>query len=46
MILEMVPEYIAEEAEAARAWFAQDQSSEFKITDIVDPVNSPAVSKL
>lgn len=40
MISEIVPEHLAEEAEAARAWFAQDQSSEFKITGIVDPVDS------
>jgi hypothetical protein len=45
MISEIVPEHIAEEAEAARAWFAQDQSSEFKITGIIDPENSPAEGK-
>ena len=45
MISEIVPEHLAEEAEAARAWFAQDQSSEFKITGIVDPVDSPDEGK-
>jgi hypothetical protein len=45
MISEIVPEHLAEEAEAARAWFAQDQSSEFKITGIVDPDSWPAEEK-
>ena len=45
MILETVPAHLVEQAEAARAWFAQDQSSEFKITGIVDPVDSPVEGK-
>ena len=45
MISEIVPEHLSEEAEAARAWFAQDQSSEFKITGIVDPESWPAEGK-
>ncbi len=34
---EVIPDALAAEAEAARAWFARDQSVEFKLTGIVDP---------
>lgn len=36
-IEESIPAHLAEEAEAARAWFSRDQGSEFKLTGIVDP---------
>jgi hypothetical protein len=32
-----IPESLAAEAEAARAWFAAKNGSEFKLTGIVDP---------
>lgn len=34
---ESIPAHLADEAEAARAWFARDRGSEFKLTGIVDP---------
>ena len=36
-IEETIPDPLAAEAEAARAWFAAEQASEFKLTGIVDP---------
>ena len=36
-IEETIPEALAAEADAARAWFARDRGSEFKLTGIVDP---------
>ncbi len=32
-----IPANLVDEAEAARAWFARDRSTEFKLTGIVDP---------
>ncbi len=37
---ETIPEAVAAEAEAARAWFAGAQGSPFKLTGIVDPEGS------
>ena len=37
VIQEIVPEALSDEAEAARSWFAHQQSAEFKLTAIVDP---------
>ena len=34
---ETIPSHLAEEAEAARAWFSRDRGSEFKLTGILDP---------
>ncbi len=34
---ESIPANLVDEAEAARAWFARDRGSEFKLTGIVDP---------
>ncbi|MBW2694027.1 MAG: hypothetical protein JRE57_15575 [Deltaproteobacteria bacterium] len=34
---EIIPDGLAAEAEAARAWFVRDQSTDFKLTGIVDP---------
>ena len=34
---EAIPANLADEAEAARAWFARDRGTEFKLTGIVDP---------
>ncbi len=36
-IEEVIPEALVAEAEAARAWFVREQSTEFKLTGIVDP---------
>ncbi len=36
-ILESIPHEFQADAEAARAWFSEDQGSEFKLTGIVDP---------
>lgn len=36
-ILESIPSELQADAEAARAWFSNDQGSEFKLTGIVDP---------
>jgi hypothetical protein len=36
-VQETIPSALATEAEAARAWFARDKSTEFKLTGIVDP---------
>ncbi len=36
-IEEIIPDALAEEAEAARAWFSQERGSDFKLTGIVDP---------
>ncbi len=37
VIEEVIPDAFAAEAEAARLWFAREQSAEFKLTGIVDP---------
>ena len=37
VIEEVIPDAFAAEAEAARLWFAREQSTEFKLTAIVDP---------
>ncbi len=34
---ESIPSYLAEVAEAARAWFSSHEGSDFKLTGIVDP---------
>ncbi len=34
---ESIPANLADEAEAARAWFTRDRGTEFKLTGIVDP---------
>ena len=34
---ESIPTNLVDEAEAARAWFARDRGTEFKLTGIVDP---------
>lgn len=34
---ETIPDALAAEAEAARAWFSKERGSEFKLTGIVDP---------
>ena len=34
---ETIPAHLVDEAEAARAWFSQEQGSEFELTGIVDP---------
>ncbi len=34
---EVIPDALAAEAEAARVWFVREQSTEFKLTGIVDP---------
>ena len=39
---ETIPDRVAAEAEAARAWFAHDHESNFKLTGIVDPEESLA----
>ncbi len=39
---ETIPDRVAAEAEAARAWFAHEQESDFKLTGIVDPQASLA----
>jgi hypothetical protein len=36
-IEETIPDELVAEAEAARAWFANDRNAEFKLTGIVDP---------
>ncbi len=36
-VVEVIPDAFAAEAEAARLWFAREQSTEFKLTGIVDP---------
>ena len=36
---EVIPDGLAAEAEAARAFFAESQRSDFKLTGIVDPEN-------
>ena len=36
-IEEIIPDALAGEAEAARAWFSQERGSDFKLTGIVDP---------
>ena len=38
---ETIPSHLAEEAEAARAWFSRDRGSEFKVTGILDPESLP-----
>ncbi len=38
---ETIPAHLVDAAEAARAWFSQDQGSEFKLTGIVDPEAVP-----
>ena len=37
VIEEVIPDAFAAEAEAARLWFTREQSTEFKLTGIVDP---------
>ncbi len=37
VVEEVIPDAFAAEAEAARLWFAREQSTEFKLTGIVDP---------
>ena len=39
-VVEIIPDFIVAEAEAARAWFAREQDSEFNLTGIVDPDES------
>ena len=39
-IEETIPDRVAAEAEAARAWFAHEHESDFKLTGIVDPEES------
>ena len=39
---ETIPDRVAAEAEAARAWFANEHGSDFKLTGIVDPEESLA----
>ncbi len=34
---ECIPSNLVDEAEAARAWFARDRGTDFKLTGIVDP---------
>ena len=34
---ESIPAKLVDEAEAARAWFARDRGTDFKLTGIVDP---------
>ena len=41
-IEETIPDQVAAEAEAARAWFAHQHQSEFKLTGIVDSEESLA----
>lgn len=41
-VVETIPEPMAAEAEAARAWFARERNSEFKLSGIVDPDDSLA----
>jgi len=36
-IEESIPANLVDEAEAARAWFARDRGTDFKLTGIVDP---------
>ena len=36
-IEETIPDTLAAEAEAARAWFSRERGSDFKLTGIVDP---------
>jgi len=36
-VVEIIPDELAAEAEAARVWFVREQSTEFKLTGIVDP---------
>ena len=36
-VVENIPEPVAAEAEAARAWFAHKNEVDFKLTGIVDP---------
>jgi hypothetical protein len=36
-VVELIPDALAAEAEAARDWFVREQSIEFKLTGIVDP---------
>ena len=36
-VVESIPANLVDEAEAARAWFARDCGTEFKLTGIVDP---------
>lgn len=40
-IQETIPDHLVEAAEAARASFSAKQGSEFKLTGIVDPAESP-----
>ena len=40
-IEETIPPHLADEAEAARAWFSRDRGSEFKLTGILDPETLP-----
>jgi hypothetical protein len=37
VVEEVIPDAFAAEAEAARLWFTREQSTEFKLTGIVDP---------
>ena len=39
-IHESIPAHVAQEAEAARAWFSRAEGSEFKLTGIVEPAES------
>ena len=36
-VVENIPDHVAAEAEAARAWFARENEVDFKLTGIVDP---------
>jgi len=36
-VVEVIPDALAAEAEAARDWFIREQNTEFKLTGIVDP---------
>jgi hypothetical protein len=37
VVEEVIPDVLADEAEAARRWFAREQCADFKLTGIVDP---------
>ena len=41
-VQEIIPKHLAHSAEAARAWFSDQQGSEFKLTGIVDADESPS----
>ena len=41
-VVEQIPSTLAAEAEAARAWFANAQGVDFKLTGIVDPEDTLA----